>query len=136
MGPHSRHRTDVVRATRADSTREAAPATRLSLSPARSTLPAAGRAVAPAEAADAPNRWRVTAEVLVSKIFPAGFGWQAASVVAGNQGMEADTLGFAPAFDLKEDISWYFTDNYVAQGGKDKEFDFSDDEVVLGALLK
>jgi len=37
----------------------------------------------------------VTFEVLVSKIFPAGFGWQAASVVAGNQGYEADSLSFA-----------------------------------------
>ena len=63
--------------------------------PVRADAAVDAPAEAPAEAADAPNRWRVTAEVLVSKIFPAGFGWQAASVVAGNQGMEADTLGFA-----------------------------------------
>lgn len=53
-------------------------------------------ASAPAAAEEAgPNRFVVTAEVLVSKIFPAGFGWQAASVVAGQQGFEADTLSFA-----------------------------------------
>jgi len=42
-----------------------------------------------------PGRFVPTLEVIVSKIFPAGFGWQAASVVAGNQGFEADTLNFA-----------------------------------------
>ena len=49
------------------------------------------------EAAEAPSpaRWGPTIEVIISKIFPAGFGWQAASVVAGNQGFEADSLNFA-----------------------------------------
>ena len=41
------------------------------------------------------NRFVITAEVTVSKIFPAGFGWQSASVVADGMGMEADTLNFA-----------------------------------------
>lgn len=51
---------------------------------------------APTTTEDAgPNRFVVTGEVLVSKIFPAGFGWQAASVVAGQQGYEADSLAFA-----------------------------------------
>merc|ERR1711988_1387310 len=40
------------------------------------------------------NRFVVTAEVIVSKIFPAGFGWQGASVVAGQYGYEATDLGF------------------------------------------
>jgi len=40
------------------------------------------------------HRFRVMAEVTVSKIFPAGFGWQAASVQAGNLGYEANSLGF------------------------------------------
>lgn len=39
-------------------------------------------------------RISLTAEVIVSKIFPAGFGWQGASVVAGNMGFEATDLGF------------------------------------------
>lgn len=49
----------------------------------------------PAEAPALPMRTPPTIEVIISKIFPAGFGWQAASVVAGNQGFEADTLSFA-----------------------------------------
>lgn len=36
------------------------------------------------------NRFVVTAEVTVSKIFPAGFGWQTSSIIAEN------TFGFAP----------------------------------------
>jgi len=40
------------------------------------------------------KRLIVTAEVTVSKIFPAGFGWQGMSVVAGNMGYEADQLPF------------------------------------------
>mmetsp|Transcript_19194 Transcript_19194/g.41458 ORF Transcript_19194/g.41458 Transcript_19194/m.41458 type:complete len:278 (+) Transcript_19194:70-903(+) len=42
-----------------------------------------------------PSRTRATIEVIASKIFPAGFGWQAASVVAGQQGFDADTMAFA-----------------------------------------
>ena len=45
--------------------------------------------------ASSPNRLAVTLEVIVSKIFPAGFGWQASSVVAGDMGFEADSLNFA-----------------------------------------
>ena len=41
-----------------------------------------------------PARHVPTIEVIISKIFPAGFGWQGASVVAGQQGYEADQLGF------------------------------------------
>lgn len=35
------------------------------------------------------SRFAVTAEVAISKLFPAGFGWQAGSVVAGNLGYAA-----------------------------------------------
>ena len=50
---------------------------------------------APAEAEGGiVSRFTYTVEVIVSKIFPAGFGWQAASCVAGAQGFEADTLNF------------------------------------------
>jgi hypothetical protein len=41
------------------------------------------------------DRFVVTAEVTISKIFPAGFCWQTASVVAGNQGYSPDSLNFA-----------------------------------------
>merc|ERR1719408_1033621 len=50
--------------------------------------------VAPAAGVGA--RFALTAEVLVSKIFPAGFGWQAGSLVADQKfGLGADTMGFA-----------------------------------------
>lgn len=39
-------------------------------------------------------RFLTTAEIAVSKIFPAGFGWQGASVLADNAGFAADSLGF------------------------------------------
>lgn len=39
-------------------------------------------------------RFLSTMEIAVSKIFPAGFGWQGASVLADNAGFAADTLGF------------------------------------------
>jgi hypothetical protein len=41
------------------------------------------------------NRFLVTVEATVSKIFPAGFCWQTASIVAANQGYAPDTLNFA-----------------------------------------
>jgi hypothetical protein len=40
------------------------------------------------------NRFKTTLEVIVSKIFPAGFGWQAASVVAGGMGYQASSANF------------------------------------------
>lgn len=39
-------------------------------------------------------RFAVVAEVVVSKIFPAGFGWQASSAVAEGMGFESDQGGF------------------------------------------
>jgi hypothetical protein len=42
------------------------------------------------------DRFVVTAEVTVSKIFPAGFGWQTASIIADTQlGYASDTMAFA-----------------------------------------
>lgn len=41
------------------------------------------------------QRLRVTAEVTVSKLFPAGFAWQAGSILAENMGMGAESAGFA-----------------------------------------
>ena len=40
------------------------------------------------------GRFAITAEVVVSKIFPAGFGWQGSSAVAESMGLEATDLGF------------------------------------------
>lgn len=41
------------------------------------------------------HRLRITAEVTVSKLFPAGFCWQWGSGVAESMGMGAETAGFA-----------------------------------------
>ena len=41
------------------------------------------------------NRFKVTGEVLVSKIFPAGFCWQGSSVIAEQIGFTTDSLTFA-----------------------------------------
>jgi hypothetical protein len=43
------------------------------------------------------RRIQVTAEVAISKIFPAGFGWQTASTFAENASMSAANLDFALA---------------------------------------
>lgn len=62
-------------------------------------LPAAENAAAKEETKEEVSgmtkRFIVTAEVSVSKIFPAGFGWQSASIVAEKMGYEADTMAFA-----------------------------------------
>jgi len=42
-----------------------------------------------------------------------------------------DLLGFAPKHSIADDAKWYFEDNYKAQGGMDKEVDFSLDEALL-----
>ena len=41
------------------------------------------------------DRFTYTAEVTISKIFPAGFGWQTASVVADGWGYAGDSFNFA-----------------------------------------
>ena len=58
-------------------------------------LPSQESAAAAAATGGMANRFLVTAEVTVSKIFPAGFGWQSASVVADGMGMQADSFNFA-----------------------------------------
>lgn len=51
------------------------------------------------------NRFRTTAEVTVSKIFPAGFCWQASSVVAEEYlGYAPDTVAFALTTGLGDGI--------------------------------
>jgi len=40
------------------------------------------------------QRFQVTAEVVVSKLFPAGFGWQYGSIIADAQGFQATDMGF------------------------------------------
>ncbi|KAL3815349.1 hypothetical protein ACHAXA_002133 [Cyclostephanos tholiformis] len=51
------------------------------------------------------DRFRVTAEVTVSKIFPAGFGWQSSSILASNyMGCGPDTIGFALTTGLGDGV--------------------------------
>lgn len=51
------------------------------------------------------KRFVVTAEVTVSKIFPAGFGWQTSSIIAENNlGFAPDTMNFALTTGLGDAI--------------------------------
>mmetsp|Transcript_24125 Transcript_24125/g.39389 ORF Transcript_24125/g.39389 Transcript_24125/m.39389 type:complete len:303 (+) Transcript_24125:105-1013(+) len=51
------------------------------------------------------QRFQVTAEVTISKIFPAGFGWQTASIIAENNfGYAPDTMSFAMTTGLGDAI--------------------------------
>lgn len=61
------------------------------------------------EAAESkPGRTQVTAEVLVSKIFPAGFCWQGASVIAeGMLALTPESMGFALVTGLGDAIGVY-----------------------------
>jgi hypothetical protein len=59
-------------------------------------IAAAPVAVKAAKSSTLMDRFVVTAEVTVSKIFPAGFGWQSSSILAGSQfGYASDSLNFA-----------------------------------------
>jgi hypothetical protein len=51
------------------------------------------------------QRFQITAEVTVSKIFPAGFGWQTASIIADSKfGFAPDTMAFAMTTGLGDAI--------------------------------
>jgi len=51
------------------------------------------------------KRFYITAEVTVSKIFPAGFGWQSASIAAEKLGYECDSLAFALTTGLGDGVA-------------------------------
>jgi len=44
----------------------------------------------------------------------------------------AKLLDFSPDNQIADDISWYYSDQYVAKGGLDKEISFSEDDIVIG----
>jgi len=50
------------------------------------------------------HRFKITAEVVVSKIFPAGFAWQGSSILAENWGMSADSFNFALTTGIGEGL--------------------------------
>lgn len=55
------------------------------------------------------KRFVVTAEVSVSKIFPAGFGWQSSSIIAENHlGYAADSAAFALTTGLGDALGVLF----------------------------
>ncbi|CAB9524735.1 expressed unknown protein [Seminavis robusta] len=61
--------------------------------------------VATAESSGMLNRFIVTAEVTVSKIFPAGFGWQSSSILAENTlGYSPETMSFAMTTGLGDAV--------------------------------
>lgn len=69
-------------------------------------------------------RFLTTAEIAVSKIFPAGFGWQGASVLAENAGFAADSLGFY-AFTGAGDFAGVFAGHTLYYGVKKVAIDKS-----------
>jgi len=84
------------------------------------------------------DRFAVTAEVTVSKIFPAGFGWQSSSIVAEQYlGYGADTMSFALTTGLGDAIgvflghSGYFA---IKKAAYDSGINMKR-EVHTGALL-
>jgi hypothetical protein len=50
------------------------------------------------------DRFKVTVEVTVSKIFPAGFAWQSSSILAENLGYTPDSINFALTTGLGDGI--------------------------------
>jgi hypothetical protein len=48
-----------------------------------------------ASSLDLGRRLKLSLEITVSKLFPAGFGWQGFSVIAANNGLAPTSLGFA-----------------------------------------
>mmetsp|Transcript_4383 Transcript_4383/g.5371 ORF Transcript_4383/g.5371 Transcript_4383/m.5371 type:complete len:289 (-) Transcript_4383:139-1005(-) len=67
-----------------------------STSQKKSTAEAASEVVKEKETGGIANRFVITGEVIVSKIFPAGFGWQSSSILAENYlGYAPDTTAFA-----------------------------------------
>jgi hypothetical protein len=84
------------------------------------------------------GRFTTTAEVTISKIFPAGFGWQSASVVADSLGYQADSLNFALTTGLGDAIGVF--GGHVLFYGAKKAVTGSDSilmakEVQTGVLL-
>lgn len=67
-----------------------------STSQRKSTAETASEVVKEEKTGGMANRFTITGEVIVSKIFPAGFGWQSSSILAENYlGYAPDTAAFA-----------------------------------------
>jgi hypothetical protein len=71
------------------------------------------------------DRFTITAEVTVSKIFPAGFGWQTSSILACNYfGFATDSLNFAVTTGLGDAIG-VFCGHVLYYGSKKTIYDGS-----------
>ena len=110
--------------------------------PRREQADAGAAADVPFDTTKAPStivdRFTVTAEVTVSKIFPAGFGWQTSSVIACNNfGFATDSLNFALTTGLGDAIG-VFCGHVLYYGSKKAISDGSIDmkrEGQIGFLL-
>jgi len=84
------------------------------------------------------KRFAVTAEVSISKIFPAGFGWQTSSIIAENHlGYAADSAAFALTTGLGDALGVLFghTAFYAAKKATvDSSIDM-EGETHVGVLL-
>ncbi|KAL3804646.1 hypothetical protein HJC23_008461 [Cyclotella cryptica] len=91
------------------------------------------------------ERFKVTAEVTVSKIFPAGFAWQSSSILADSiLGYTPDSMGFALTTGLGDAIGvfaghcvYFFAKKHVvdSQGSDGKVHIDMEKEVQTGLLL-
>ncbi|GMI55476.1 hypothetical protein ScalyP_jg4142 [Parmales sp. scaly parma] len=57
--------------------------------------PASSQVVSTVDTSEMANRFQTTIEVAASKIFPAGFGWQSASILAETAGFSSESVNFA-----------------------------------------
>ncbi|GMI49482.1 hypothetical protein ScalyP_jg222 [Parmales sp. scaly parma] len=57
--------------------------------------PASSQVVSTVDTSEMANRFQTTIEVAVSNIFPAGFGWQSASILAETAGFSSESVNFA-----------------------------------------
>lgn len=84
------------------------------------------------------RRMTVTGEVAISKIFPAGFGWQTAAYFAENAGMEATDLSFFLSTGVGDGIgvcvghTLYMSAKKAVTGNKDIDLG---KEVHVGTML-
>lgn len=84
------------------------------------------------------RRMTVTAEVGISKIFPAGFGWQTAAYFAENAGMEATDLSFFLSTGVGDGIgvcaghTLYMAGKKAVTGNKDIDIG---EQLQVGVML-
>jgi len=83
-----------------------------------------------------PGRLQVTAEVIVSKIFPAGFCWQGASLVAGSLALAPESVAFALMTGFGDAVGVYCGHRalYLAKGAMGTKVDQSQEHQIASWL--